>query len=174
MQKVRIPTTVDPVKSAGKQLVYDGLVPSSALSRLQALLLTPSADVPCVISFGTDEQGIHYVQGEAATEVEVACERCNEAMSLSLSTTFQYAPVTRRQPAEDMPSQYELVELDEFGEINLHRIVEDELMLAMPVVVKHDDKDCSIDSSAMSWGKIDDSPEPSENPFAVLQALKRK
>lgn len=174
MEKVRVPVTVDPVKSSGKQLSYDGVVPAGSLVRLQELLLEPCADVDVQLQFDVDEQNIKYIEGKAEVATVVACERCNEAMSIVLQTEFKYAPVTKRQKADELPSDYEAVELDELGEVNLHRMVEDELILAMPVVVKHDDKDCSIDSNAMSWGKIDDSPEPSENPFAVLQKLKRK
>lgn len=174
MQKVRVPVTVDPVKSSGKQLSYDGVVPESSLDRLRELLLEPCADPAVQLQFDIDEQNLKYVKGTAAVTVVVACERCNEPMTLALATEFIYAPATKRQPADELPATYESIELDEFGEINLHRMVEDELILAMPVVVKHDEKDCLIDSSAMRWGEIDETPAASDNPFAVLQELKRK
>jgi len=174
MEKVRVPITVDPVKSSGKQLSYDGVVPAGSLTRLAELLLEPCKDIDVKLNFDVDEQGLKYVKGQADVDVVVACERCNEAMNLQVHADFIYAPITKRQRADEMPTEYEAVELDELGEINLHRMVEDELILALPVVIKHDEKDCSIDSNAMSWGKIDDSPEPSDNPFAVLQELKRK
>ncbi|MBR9906563.1 MAG: 23S rRNA accumulation protein YceD [Gammaproteobacteria bacterium] len=174
MQKVRIPITVDPVKSAGKQLTYIGLVPGTSLARLQELLAEPCPDVDVSLGFDVDEQGIKRIQGEAQVTVCAHCERCGDAMTMPLSCTFIYAPVTKRQTATDMPEEYEPVELDELGEVNLHALVEDELILAMPVVVKHDERECRVDSNAMQWGEIDDSPEAKDNPFAVLQELKRK
>lgn len=174
MQKVRIPISVDPVKSAGKQLSYLGLVPGKNLVRLQQLLLEACPDVDCALHFGEDEQGIKVIRGEAAVTVTVACERCNDPMRLALQCDFAYAPITKRQQAADMPEQYEAVELDEFGEVNLHQIVEDELILAMPVVPKHDEHECRIKADAMQFGELDPSAEAKENPFAVLQSLKRK
>lgn len=174
MQKVRIPISVDPVKSAGKQLSYLGQVPGNTLTRLQELLVAPCADVDVELNFAEDAQRIKHVAGRAEVKVTVACERCGDPMDLALVSNFVYAPVTKRQTATDMPSDYEPIELDELGEIHLHRLVEDELILAMPVVVKHDERECRVDSNAMQWGEIDDTPSEKDNPFAVLQELKRK
>lgn len=174
MQKVRIPISVDPVKSAGKQLSYVGLVPGKSMTRLQELLVEPCADVDAELDFDLDAQNIKHMKGHAAVSVTVACERCGEPMNVYLVSNFVYAPVTKRQTATDLPSDYEAIELDELGEIQLHRIIEDELILAMPVVVKHDERECRVDSNAMQWGEIDEAPSDKENPFAVLQELKRK
>ncbi|MGI0152235.1 MULTISPECIES: 23S rRNA accumulation protein YceD [Idiomarina] len=174
MQKVRVPITVDPVKSAGKQVSYIGLVPGKSLARLQELLLEPMSDVDVSLSFDTDAQGIKRLTGHAEVTVCVACERCSDAMQWPISCDFVYAPITKRQKATEMPEEYEPIELDELGEINLHALVEDELMLALPVVIKHDERECRVDSKAMQWGKIDDAPAAKDNPFAVLQELKRK
>ncbi|CAB0149902.1 Large ribosomal RNA subunit accumulation protein YceD [Pseudidiomarina piscicola] len=174
MQKVRIPISVDPVKSAGKQLSYSGLVPGTSLNRLQELLVVPCADVDVELEFGVDAQNIKHMRGHAEVKVTVACERCGDPMPVELIADYAYAPVTKRQTATDMPSEYEAIEVDELGEIPVHRIIEDELILAMPVVVKHDERECRIDSKAMQWGKIDDASGEKDNPFAVLQELKRK
>ncbi|GAB3292386.1 23S rRNA accumulation protein YceD [Pseudidiomarina andamanensis] len=174
MQKVRVPITVDPVKSAGKQLTYIGIVPGKSLVRLQELLLEACPDIDVSLNFDIDEQGIKRIRGEAQVTVQASCERCGDPMTVPLQSTFIYAPLTRRQTATDMPEEYEPIELDELGEVNLHELVEDELILAMPVVVKHDERECRVDSNAMKWGVIDDSPEAKDNPFAVLQELKRK
>ncbi|MDN7123632.1 23S rRNA accumulation protein YceD [Pseudidiomarina terrestris] len=174
MQKVRIPISVDPVKSAGKQLSYHGVVPGTSLTRLQELLVVPCADVDADLDFAVDAQNIKHVRGHAEVKVTVACERCGDPMAVELVSDFVYAPVTKRQTAADMPDEYEAIEVDELGEIQLHRIIEDELILAMPVVVKHDERECRVDSNAMQWGKIEDATSDEDNPFAVLQALKRK
>ncbi|SDB05200.1 uncharacterized protein SAMN02927930_00228 [Pseudidiomarina indica] len=174
MQKVRVPISVDPVKSAGKQLTYLGIVPGKSLARLQEMLIEPCADVEVSLSFDTDEQGIKRILGSGQVTVQAACERCGEKMALALASDFIYAPITRRQTATEMPEEYEPFEVDEMGEVNLHTLVEDELILAMPVVVKHDERECRVDTHAMQWGDIDETPDVSDNPFAVLQELKRK
>src|SRR5690554_609629 len=97
MQKVRVPITVDPVKSAGNQLTYLGTVPGKSLVRLQEMRIEPCADVDVSLSFDTDEQGIKRISGNAQVTVQACCERCGESMGLTLASTFIYAPVTSRQ-----------------------------------------------------------------------------
>ncbi|MCK7458538.1 23S rRNA accumulation protein YceD [Idiomarina aminovorans] len=175
MQKLRIPITVDPVKSANKKLAYDGVVPGKTLKRLQESLVNSCPDPEATVEFGIDEQGISYFAGEAKVAVKVLCERCNTPLDVDILAQFAYAPVTKRQVADDFPDSYEAIEVNDFGEVNLHGLIEDELILAMPLAPKHDAKACQVDRDAMTWGEIDESvDEESDNPFAALQELKRK
>ena len=176
MQKVRIPVTVDPVKSANKKQTFDGLVPAKTLSRFQGLLAEACDSDPEVkVEFGIDEQGISYFAGSATTAVKLTCQRCNMPFAVDIAAQFAYAPVSSRQGTDELPERYEAIEVNEFGEVNLHGLIEDELILAMPLVAKHDPKNCQVDRDAMSWGEIEEeSKDDSENPFSVLQELKRK
>jgi len=176
MQKVRIPVTADPVKSANKKQTFDGVVPASTLSRFQGFLAEVSEQDPEVnVEFGIDEQGVSYFSGVASTSVKLTCQRCNEPFAVDITARFAYAPVSSQQDAEELPERYEAIEANEFGEINLHGLIEDELILAMPLVARHEPKNCRIDRDNMSWGEIEEpSEESSDNPFSVLQELKRK
>jgi uncharacterized protein len=175
MQKVRIPVMLDPVKSANKKVSYDGVVPGETLTRFQGLLVEPCQSPEVRVEFGVDEQGISYFAGDAKVAVKVNCERCNTPLAVDILAQFAYAPVTKQQGADDFPGSYEAIEANEFGEVNLHGLVEDELILAMPLAPKHDAEACQVDRDAMTWGEIDESDDDeSDNPFAVLQELKRK
>lgn len=176
MQKVRIPVMVSPVKSANKKQTFDGVVPVGTLKRFQGLLAETSTQDPEVnVEFGIDEQGLSYFSGSATTQVKLVCQRCNEPFAVDITAQFAYAPVTSQQDAENLPERYEAAEVNEYGEINLHGLIEDELILAMPLVAMHEPEDCRVDRDAMTWGEIEEpSEEDSENPFAVLQELKRK
>ncbi|MGM0481204.1 MAG: 23S rRNA accumulation protein YceD [Pseudomonadota bacterium] len=176
MQKVRIPVTVDPVKSANKKQTFDGLVPASSLTRFQGMLAEDLQHDPEVeVEFAVDEQGINYFNGTAKTAVKLTCQRCNQPFAVDISTRFAYAPVSSKQDPDELPERYEKVEVNEFGEINLHGLIEDELILALPLVARHEPKDCPVDRDSMTWGEIEEaSEESSENPFSVLQKLKRK
>ncbi|RUO36553.1 23S rRNA accumulation protein YceD [Aliidiomarina sanyensis] len=172
MQKVRIPLSVDPVRNSGKRLSFDGVIPSSNLPRFNEVLASPCPDVEVTLTFGTDEQKIHYFRGQAKATVELVCQRCGTPMGYELETEFQYAPITRRQSADELPEHYEAAELNELGEVLLHPLVEDELLVALPLVAKHTEQECKIKSDAMSWGELPAEAEK-KNPFAVLQKLKK-
>ncbi|MCC5854996.1 MAG: 23S rRNA accumulation protein YceD [Idiomarina sp.] len=172
MQKVRIPISVDPVRSAGKGLTFEGVVPSSNLKRLQEMLFSPSDDVEVTLSFDRDEQNIVYFRGNAKVSVELGCQRCGEPLKMPVTAEFQYAPVNQKVTAEDLPEYYDAAEMNELGEVLLHPIIEDELILALPLVAMHAEEDCAIDRNAMTFGDLPPEAEK-KNPFAVLQQLKK-
>ena len=64
--------------------------------------------------------------------------------------------------------------VDDQEAVNPASIVEDELILALPLVPKHD-YDCLPEEVWFSGEKeIEDAPEKPASPFAVLSALKSK
>jgi uncharacterized protein len=71
-----------------------------------------------------------------------------------------------------LPEAYEPAEVNEFGEIDLTQLIEDELILALPQIPMHDDDECFMHSSDMSVGVIPEAEER-PNPFAVLKSLKK-
>ncbi|MGR5457409.1 YceD family protein, partial [Vibrio alfacsensis] len=65
--------------------------------------------------------------------------------------------------------------LNEYGEVDLIQLVEDEFILNLPQVAMHDIADCSVDSNNMVFGDIpEEVPEDKPNPFDVLKSLKRE
>lgn len=172
MDKVRIPLSVDPVRNAGKRLTYDGVIPSESLTRLNELLVRPCPDPAVSLEFGIDEQNIRYFRGHVKVDVELSCQRCGEPMTVQLAAEFQYAPVQPERSADELPEHYEAAVLNELGEIIIHGLVEDELLVVMPQVAKHQPEDCAIDINAMSWGKLPQGEEK-QNPFEVLKKLKK-
>lgn len=175
MQKVKIPVTIDPVKAAQKRSEYEGFVPLVNLTRLTESLLNKQGEIAVRIECGTDQQGLTVIQGSASCEVSVTCERCGQPMALSLDCNFAYTPVKPGDEAalEVIPERYDVVEKDDHGEINLRQLVEDELILALPLFPMHDEAVCAVSAATMSWGDI--GPETEKpNPFAILQELKKK
>lgn len=176
MQKMKIPITLDPVRAAQKRSTYDGIIPLKDLARLAEQILSTEGDVVTEVECGTDEQGLVYLQGKAEAALQVTCQRCGEPMTLAASCSFAYTPVKEGADDSDLvdiPERYDIVERNEFGEINLRLLIEDELILALPLFPMHEVGLCNPDQVQMSWGEIEPEPEK-PNPFAILQELKKK
>lgn len=175
MQKVKIPITLDPTRAAQKRATFDGIVPLVTLTRLTDSLVSSEGDVDVVVNCGTDEQGLVFIEAQARCQVQVKCERCSEHMSMELNTSFAYTPIRSDKDSahDDIPERYEVVEKNEHGEVNLRQLVEDELILALPLFPMHDEGYCDPTKVQMSWGEIEPEPEK-PNPFAILQELKKK
>ncbi len=174
MQKVKIPITIDPARAAQKRSSFDGVLPLQNLTRLSEQLVKTDGDVAVVIHCGNDEQGLVYIEGEAHCTVLVRCERCGDDMTMHTGSSFAYTPIKGDDSAqEEIPQRYDVVETDEHGEVNLRQLVEDELILALPLFPMHDEGQCDSHKVQMSWGEIEPEPEK-PNPFAILQELKKK
>ena len=174
MQKVKLPKQVDPVKSATKRSDYRGVVLTSEMPRLLGSVADIAKEVDVEIEFSKDEQGLTYFRGHMACLTSLRCERCNEVFDHPMDVNFSFSPVqsAEEESKDELPDVYEPVEVDDHGEINLFQTLEDELILSLPIVALHAEKDCKQKRDKMSFGKIEPIDER-PNPFAVLKELKR-
>ncbi|MGL5949555.1 MAG: 23S rRNA accumulation protein YceD [Aeromonas sp.] len=173
MQKVKLPVKVDPVRNALKLLDYVGIVEKSQMPRLEASTAGLLGDIDVSLHFGKDVQKLTVMQGTAHALVSLVCQRCGEVFEHRLEAEYIYTPLFEKTNEEELPDAYEPIELDENGEIDLHQILEDELILALPQVAMHSLESCPRGNMDMTWGEITPADER-PNPFAVLEQLKRK
>ncbi len=109
-----------------------------------------------------------FMQGQVSAEVSLICQRCLEPMVAPLSTHVAVGFISDEREVELLPVEFEPYLLKE-EQVALADLVEDELILALPVVAMHSDTDCQV------WYQESDDIAPEtdrENPFAVLSKLK--
>ncbi len=172
MQKVKLPIKIDPVRCTAKRLDYQGIVEAKCMPRLADSSSGIVSDIESTLSFFTDAQGLIVLQGTAEVSLNLECQRCSEIYLYHCKTEFTYTPLMRNTEEDEIPESYELIELDENGEFDLHELLEDELILNLPIVAMHPEDDCPMAGAQMTWGEIDPADER-PNPFAVLTSLKR-
>jgi uncharacterized protein len=173
MQKVKIPRTVDPAKAAQKRLDYEGIIQVSLFKRLAVSVEGVKRDAEVSLSFGMDEQRLVVISGKANIDVDLECQRCNEVFAHCCEVDFTYTP-HKEGREEETPEEYDLVDLNEYGELDLIQLVEDEFILGLPQIPMHDPVDCSVKSDNMVFGEIPDDVENDKpNPFDVLKNLKK-
>ena len=174
MQKVKLPHSVEPTKSAMKRSDYRGIMASKDMERLSEAVVRCSDDVDVEVQFEKDAQGLTIFHGHLGTQVTLICQRCNGELDYSLDVDFCFTPVQGgEQESEDIiPEAYEPVEVNDHGEVSLLQIFEDELLLSLPIVPLHAESACAVKRDDMSFGKIEPEQER-KNPFAVLKELKR-
>lgn len=174
MQKVKLPKRLDPIKSATKRSDYQGVMMSKDMPRLAEAVADIDADITVNVKFDIDAQGLYFFQGDLATSVKLICERCNEQFAHDIQASFCYSPVKALadESLDELPDVYEPVEVNDHGEIELLDLIEDELILSLPIVALHAEEDCKIKADDMSYGKLEPADER-PNPFAVLKELKR-
>lgn len=173
MQKVKLPLTLDPVRAAQKRLDYQGVYTPEQVERVAESVVSVDSDVECTMSFAVDSQRLAVLQGTADAQVTLRCQRCNQTFPHSVHVSYCFSPVSTDEQAEALPEAYEPIDVDDFGEVDLLAVIEDEIILALPVVPVHDSEHCEVSEADMVFGKLPAEAEK-PNPFAVLASLKRK
>jgi uncharacterized protein len=104
----------------------------------------------------------------ASTQLALQCQRCLQpvAVALAVERSFQFVPGEDAAATLDAESEDDVLALTR--SLDLRELVEDELLLNLPLVPRH--ADCV--APHVPAGAHDVEPEPAPHPFAALAALK--
>ena len=166
-----IPPHVDPRKLADRGTTLQGEVLLADLERLCDPLSDNVGTVQAKFVFERDERRSVVIHSSIEVEVKMVCQRCLELVALPIRSECHYAVVKEGADTQSLPKGYDVLEVGE-DPLDLMTLVEDELLLALPIVPAHDPEDCQQPAGA-------NEPEPSQdevsrsNPFSVLAQLKR-
>lgn len=170
MQNLKLPITLEPFRSAQRRLECNGFYELSGMNRLLAVCETQSGQVQVKVNFDVDEQGLTVMSGVASASVALTCQRCTEEFEQKLEAEFTFCAVKNADAAAELPSYYDAIELDENGEVNLRELVEEELLLGIPLIPRHPLEDCQSPADSV-WGELPEELDK-PNPFDVLKKLK--
>ncbi|MCL1077487.1 23S rRNA accumulation protein YceD [Parashewanella spongiae] len=174
MQTVKIPVSIDPIRSAQARLDIRGTVPGKQLKRMNEVCAGDCSNVSVSLECGEDLQGIVYLKGKAVTELTLICQRCMTQFNTEVTVDFSFGLCKSQAEIDELPEAYDPIECDEIGEIRLHQLVEDELIMVVPLIPMHDESSCHQGSKDVTVGEIEPVQEDRPNPFAVLEKLKSK
>ncbi len=185
MKEERLPISIDPVRFSKAKRVCHGRVKLSELPRLLESL-APGAEekiVEAEMGFSVDEESRVVIEIKVKTVLLLVCQRCLGHFELPVIIQHLLAPVQGFDEAEKLPTHLDPCWLKE-GVVSPLELVEEELLLAIPLVPMHDEKECENAGilehlafetqrsfSAESAGK---EPRNLANPFSVLSDLKHK
>lgn len=170
MNGQHIPQGLDPFKQIGSGNEIGGQIALEKLSRLDGLLANQEGFVSAALQFYRDEQHIAVVSGQIASDLHLTCQRCLQADEVSISGEFTFALIRDEAHIDNLPDGYEALVLDK-PELNLYALIEEELILSLPIVHFHDGQ-CKDGEQKMSFGELDKNTGEKANPFAVLDKLK--
>jgi len=172
MLKGQIPRQVDPRKLALKDAEFDGEITTSELSRITESVLSVDSDVGVKVQFSRDEQGLLTVKGSAEAQVSLECQRCLECMPLTLAANINVAIARKEDDCARLPKYYDPWVVDTES-ADLIALIEDELLLALPIVALHEQQCAEFNEEGVSTASdSSNETEARPNPFSVLEKLK--
>ena len=166
-----LPETANFVRQVELNRTIEGTYPLAKFSRLNEVLASSDGDVTAKVDFG-HSVGFACVIAKVSAKLLVKCQRCLQPLETEVTGNFKFALVRSEDEFELLPEEFEpyLLEGEEQSIIDL---IEDELILCLPMVTTHDNA-CSgymegRNKKVKAEMKVD---EESSHPFAALKSLK--
>ena len=142
-EKNQLPTMVDPLKMTNREVEMAGSVPMAAMKRLAEMVEEAEGEVAVSLHFGRDKAGQRFITGCINGQLQLLCQRCGQTIKHQFSIVPRMSPVLSEQQAKHLPEGYDpLIVQDE--PISLAKIIEDEIILDLPMVPMHQEQKCSV------------------------------
>lgn len=134
---------IDPYKFATQAMNIKARLPLAQLKRLREQLLRTDGDVEVELNGVVDESGVKVLRLRVQCELILSCQRCNEEMLIPVKSLVNLSPVMSESQATSVPKGYDPL-VTEGNSLKLKELVEDELLLSIPMVPKHPEGECPI------------------------------
>jgi uncharacterized protein len=165
MQK-KLPESVDFLKQVERNACFEGAWPVSRFERLAEVICSNQGEVKARLRFGT-RAGTPCLDGAVQAELELRCERCLDPVIKHIESDFRFGLITSEDEADLLPKEFEPL-LAQNYELSLLELVEDEVLLSLPIVARHDEE-CS---EILQQHEANDSvQQDTYRPFAALKDL---
>jgi len=172
----KLPQLVDPFRLADVGRLYDGNMPIRQMKRLSPLIeSTSNEELVLSLVFDKDSNGIHFLSGTIKGTLKLLCQRCLSQMEFTINVDLLIAFLTSEFDEEKLSGEYEPYIVTDTP-IMLSDIIEDELLLALPTIPKHNDSQCSEQNAHLTHTKSDtvlSEKDTETNPFSVLKDLNK-
>ncbi len=165
--QTRLPETLNFVRQVELNRTIESAYPLSKLVRLSEALCDKEGFITAKLEFG-HSVGFACLKGKVSAKLLVECQRCLKPVETEVTGSFKFALVNSEDEFELLPAEFEpyLLEGEEQSIID---IIEDELLLALPMVIVH--KNACSDFMTRQEEAIKAEKEAS-HPFAALKTLK--
>jgi DUF177 domain-containing protein len=140
-----------------------------ALPRLsEAVSATEGEGVRYSLAFTQQADGGIRIDGECGARVVLRCQRCMGDLTQEIGVAIHVAIADGDEDLQRLEQGVEPIELGTGGKLELQTLLEDELLLALPLVPMHEQADCRKGSADEV-----ERGEETHRPFAALDELIR-
>jgi uncharacterized protein len=171
----KLPDLLDPIYCAEHNRQFQAHLKQSAMPRLCEQVAEPNGDVWVEMAFRW-HKGLKGPQFELSvkSELKLTCQRTLDVFVFPVEATVRGVYVPSMALAEDWEEDIEIYEWPD-EKISVLDLVEDELLLAIPMVPRKDFEHVTDESFSAEVGEREEEAFDSErpNPFAALAQLKQ-
>ncbi len=141
-----LPDHADPFRLALGAAEFADTLLLRIFPRLRELLLSEEGEVRAQIRFQTDRIGQPHLAAVITANPVLRCQRCLQPYSAELYAEVDQILVTTDEAADRIEEQgAEALVVVDAQAFSLHQWLEDELILALPVVAHHPQAACALE-----------------------------
>lgn len=163
-----LPRLIDVKRLAFQGSHMKGRVALAQMSRLIELLSDVNGYVEIDWLFALDDQQRPMIQGSVLGQLSLQCQACLQPMPWTVDAKVALIILKEGQTQDDLPDGYEALSLTDTP-VSLIRLIEDELILALPIVASH--AACPYNKYQISESDLENN-KLQKNPFQILSSLK--
>ena len=144
----------------------------------QDLFLLPDSEYIEVQASGYQNEKKWYLfDVTLQANVSMRCERCHESVIVPINSKSKLVCVETDEAAKQLPEDYDPVMMLPGGKIDFYALIEEEFLLNLPLIPKHESLSChadcfSLNATACSADREGSVKAETKNPFSILAQLK--
>jgi len=167
-----LPTQIDPHKLALQGITLEGTVNVEDLPRLASSVTAICGPLWASVQFKLDESRAKVATGNVKVLVETVCQRCLDPLEIELQADFAVQVIWSEDHLNRVATNYEpWLVVDKLA--SLSELLEDEILLALPLVNYHNVGECTGDTFMQEKEGAAGGEVVADNPFNVLLQLKK-
>ena len=175
MPSAPFPERPDSSKLFAREAVIDAVLPLSRLERLARSLYNDEGQVAVHLVFGHDAQHRRTLSGELSTRLTLECQRCLQPVQMTIDGSLELLIVDDEETRAELEQSSQFlgdIIVDEKDELDVLMLLEDELLLSLPMVPMHAEQDCNAILKQLNE-EAAAVQDVQVNPFAALAALQQ-
>lgn len=169
------PDSVDVWRMVNASRSYEGTLAVASLTRLSSSLAEARGKLEVEIEFGRDALTVPFLHLKVRGQMPLTCQRSLEVFDWPLAIDTRLGLIRREEDEAALPPGFEPLLVHGDGEMILADVIEDEVILALPLVPRKPDL---AGTDEWTWSSdAERAPVQAEskpNPFAALAQLKPK
>jgi uncharacterized protein len=141
MPTTLIPERIDHRKLASQAGLLEGTLPLGLFQRFAEMVSDRKGEVHLMLAFSKRDSGTTKVDGSALSTVEMVCQNCMEPFQLEVSCDISTKVLTDESEMQKLEEMEDAI-VEEGRIISVADLVEDHLILALPMIPRHEVGKC--------------------------------
>ena len=173
MTASHLPARITVAEAVSQGRKFSAQLPIASLPRLSEAILPSPGSVTVELACIPDEASLGRIRGRLSGSVQLTCQRCLQAAAFPLEAAPDWTLVATEADEERLLESRDPLLVDEGGQLALLEAIEDEAIMALPIVALCSTPDCATAANGGADGEdLGHNRRPSDarpNPFAAIK-----